>query len=63
VPLCGSGTTGCHGWAESHVTDARAVGLDVPGSFVRGRYVGPDDTYRLRYNNERWDGEDWVSAA
>lgn len=26
VPLCGSGTTGCHGWAESHPTDAALLG-------------------------------------
>lgn len=26
VPLCGSGTTGCHGWTEHHPTDAGALG-------------------------------------
>lgn len=26
VPLCGSGNTGCHGWAESHPHDARLLG-------------------------------------
>ena len=25
VAMCGSGTTGCHGWAESHRKDAREV--------------------------------------
>ena len=25
--LCGSGTTGCHGWIESHRTEAYAAGL------------------------------------
>ncbi|AWN03223.1 HNH endonuclease [Microbacterium phage Appa] len=29
ILLCGSGTTGCHGWAHSHPADARAVGLIV----------------------------------
>lgn len=26
VVLCGSGTTGCHGWIESHRTEAKAAG-------------------------------------
>lgn len=26
VPLCGSGTTGCHGWAEHHPDDAALMG-------------------------------------
>jgi hypothetical protein len=52
VPLCGDGTRGCHGWAESRVHEARKVGLDVEGSFLRGRYVGPDETYRAYYNRE-----------
>jgi len=29
LTLCGSGTTGCHGWVEAHPTDARARGLAV----------------------------------
>lgn len=63
VPLCGSGTTGCHGWAEHNVVDARAAFLDIPGSFTRGRYVGPDEAYRLFYNRERWDdAEGWVTV-
>jgi len=28
--VCGSGTTGCHGWIESQRTDAMALGLLVP---------------------------------
>ena len=55
VPLCGSGTTGCHGWAEHNIIMARKVWLDVPGSFTRGRYTGPDPYYRAHYNSERWD--------
>lgn len=27
--LCGSGTTGCHGWVESHRDDARRDGFLV----------------------------------
>lgn len=30
VILCGSGTTGCHGWAESFRGDARRAGFLVP---------------------------------
>lgn len=29
--LCGSGTTGCHGWKTSHPEDARREGYAVPG--------------------------------
>ena len=30
IILCGSGTTGCHGWVESNRKDARAAGYLVP---------------------------------
>lgn len=63
VPLCGDGTRGCHGWAEHHVAEARAVFLDIPGSFTRGRYVGPDEAYRWHYQREVWSDEHgWVDA-
>lgn len=29
--LCGSGTTGCHGWVTSHPAEALEHGFDVPG--------------------------------
>lgn len=29
VLLCGSGTTGCHGWAHAHPDEATALGLIV----------------------------------
>lgn len=29
LALCGSGTTGCHGWVESHPNDAHATGFHV----------------------------------
>lgn len=29
VTLCGSGTTGCHGWVESHRAEAEAAGYLV----------------------------------
>lgn len=30
IVLCGSGTTGCHGWAEANPSAARARGYRVP---------------------------------
>ena len=64
VPLCGDGTRGCHGWAEANPDAAQAAFLDIPGQFVRGRYIGPDPLYRLHYNGERWDEHDgWTTAA
>jgi hypothetical protein len=63
VRLCGDGTRGCHGWAEHNVAAAQRVHLDIPGSFARGRYVGPDEVYRWHYNGERWSQEHgWVDA-
>lgn len=59
VPLCGDGTAGCHGRAESEVAWAQEQRLDIPGSFVRVRYVGPDEAYRWHYNREVWNGTDW----
>jgi hypothetical protein len=29
VLLCGSGSTGCHGWVHGHVAEARELGLIV----------------------------------
>lgn len=31
VTLCGSGDTGCHGWAHANIPEARQVGLVVSG--------------------------------
>ncbi len=31
VRLCGSGTTGCHGWAHAHPAEAERLGYIVPG--------------------------------
>lgn len=31
VRLCGSGTTGCHGWAHAHPAEVRRLGYIVPG--------------------------------
>lgn len=30
VKICGSGTTGCHGWVESHREDAETLGWILP---------------------------------
>lgn len=30
LKLCGSGTTGCHGWTESHRADAMLLGYLLP---------------------------------
>ncbi len=29
VTMCGTGTTGCHGWAESHPAQARETGWSI----------------------------------
>lgn len=50
VVLCGSGTTGCHGWVTANPLAAMAEGLWVSGYMVRGRYVGPDVAYARFYN-------------
>ena len=33
ILLCGTGTTGCHGWVESHRTQALADGYLIPSSW------------------------------
>jgi len=43
VLLCGSGTTGCHGWAHAHPAEARLEGLIVP-SWASPEFV-PMKTY------------------
>mgnify|MGYP002652428084 CR=1 FL=1 len=30
IVLCGSGTTGCHGWVESHREEAHEYGWSIP---------------------------------
>jgi hypothetical protein len=39
VLLCGSGTTGCHGWVEAHRAAATRAGFLVPRN---GRFVAAD---------------------
>ena len=50
VPLCGTGTTGCHGRVTVNPEWARAHRLTISGYMLRGRYFGPDWEYRLVYN-------------
>ena len=38
INLCGSGTTGCHGWVHSHPFEARAMG------WIVSRYAVPHET-------------------
>jgi len=52
VPLCGSGSTGCHGWVHANPAEAERVGLTVDGQIVRGVYQGSDPEYRRRYPEE-----------
>lgn len=40
VLLCGSGTTGCHGWVHAHPKDARAAGWIVRAVGV----LAPEET-------------------
>ena len=47
VILCGTGTTGDHGWAESHREDARALGFLVALNGI----LRPSEVAILR-----WDG-------
>lgn len=48
IDACGSGTTGCHGWAESHPSQAHEEGL----SLLRGD--DPQEvSAHIRWVNER----------
>jgi len=44
--LCGSGTTGCHGWVESHRKEALADGI-----ILYDRDIPTDHPYRDRHGN------------
>jgi hypothetical protein len=39
LSLCGSGTTGCHGWTEHHPAEAKAAGLAVSRNGLRPEHV------------------------
>lgn len=61
ILLCGSGTTGCHGWVHAHPANARAAGMilpalrrpaleptAVPVQYVDGWHLLSDDGLRVR---------------
>lgn len=45
ITLCGSGTTGCHGWVEANPAKARELGLSV-SRFGEAPAVVPVKTWR-----------------
>lgn len=49
IPVCGSGTHGCHGRIEHNPEWARSKRLSIPGYMLRGIYYGPDIDYLTRY--------------
>lgn len=51
VLLCGSGTTGCHGWVEQHRTEARQQGWLV-SQHADPRYQPIDHEGRLTFLTE-----------
>lgn len=57
--LCGSGTTGCHGWVESHRDEAYARGLLV---YRNSRDV-PADVPVQRDDGRWFELTDWGSAV
>lgn len=50
LTLCGSGTTGCHGWVESHRIDA------INAGFIVGQTIDPE-----AIPVETWRGPAWLS--
>lgn len=47
LTLCGSGTQGCHGWAEAHPERARELGWSVPS------WADPE-SLPVKYWDGRW---------
>jgi hypothetical protein len=45
ITLCGSGTTGCHGWVERHPTEAKLLGLAL-SRFISDPASHPVFTWR-----------------
>lgn len=60
--LCGSGTTGCHGWVTTHPEDARRQGLSVARSQVP--FNKQDQNCAANIPVRRWSrelgGPEWV---
>lgn len=57
VILCGSGTTGCHGFVTEHPEWARKHGWTISGQLGRDGYVGPDESYRAHYGTSKDYGD------
>jgi hypothetical protein len=47
IPLCGSGTTGCHSWAEHHPKWARLLGWRLDGESA-------EEPFWTRFGWKRW---------
>ena len=47
ILLCGSATTGCHGWVEAHPAEARELGYRVPPGTDPG-------TWPVLYHGREW---------
>lgn len=56
ITLCGDGVLGCHGWAESHRTDAYRLGFLVPS------WQDPGDWPVYRGGHWQQPGESWTPA-
>lgn len=57
--LCGSGTTGCHGWVESHRAKATELGLLVP----RLGHEKSSEVPVCRLDGSWWWLTNWGSAV
>lgn len=57
VALCGTGTTGCHGYVESERTESYALGWLVPNGVTPGQWRV------LRRGVWMQPGREWVEAA
>lgn len=53
VPLCGSGTVGCHAWAHSNHRDALQLGWNLPDD---------GDPFRIPFYDMRFGWRLWVLA-
>lgn len=56
LTLCGSGTTGCHGWTEQHRMEARSQGYLIPRAFGSPEQIPvyTADGYRRFDNDGHW---------
>ena len=52
--LCGSGTTGCHGWVERNPTAAEELGLSVR------RGIRPPAEHRVWIANSKYPDGEWL---